>query len=84
MPLSDSAICFARNTHYTYPLMSQLYNAIQSYARLRDCAMDLHELRGHTLRVFNELNNLLSLQQVVLPKKVNLVIQNLYYQDTLG
>ena len=55
LPRSDCAICFAGDTEYAYPLMIQLYYAIDSYSRSRQRAMDLHDLRGHVLNVFNHL-----------------------------
>jgi len=55
LPRSDSVISFAGNTIYTYPLMLQLFNAIQAHSRAFQRAMDLHDLKGHVLHVFNEL-----------------------------
>ncbi|PEB72619.1 hypothetical protein COM89_26945 [Bacillus thuringiensis] len=55
LPRSDTAICFAGSSLYTYPLMSQLTFAIDSYSRSKERAMDIHDLRGHTLNIFNEL-----------------------------
>ena len=55
LPRSDTAICFAGSSFYTYPLMSQLAFAIDSYNRSKDRAMDIHDLRGHTLNIFNKL-----------------------------
>lgn len=62
LPRSDSAICFAGVTLYTYPLMIQLYNAINSYVRSRERAMDLYDLRGHTLNVFNAMQKAITFQ----------------------
>ena len=56
LPRSDCAICFAGETIYAYPLMIQLYFAIDSYTRSRQRAMDLHDLRGHVLNVLNDLH----------------------------
>lgn len=56
LPRSDTAISFAGSSFYTYPLMSQLAFAIDSYSRSKERAMDIHELRGHTLKIFNELH----------------------------
>jgi hypothetical protein len=55
LPRSDSFICFAGETDYAYPLMLQLALAIEAYPLSRDRAMDIHNMRGHTLKVFNSM-----------------------------
>lgn len=60
MSRSDVAICFAGDTDYAYPLMLQMSSAIAHYSRSRNRAMDLFDLKGHILRVFNSLRSLLS------------------------
>jgi hypothetical protein len=55
LPRSDSAICFAGDTQHAYPLMLQMVSAINFYPRSRDRAMDLFDMKGHTLRVFNQM-----------------------------
>jgi hypothetical protein len=55
LPRSDSAICFAGSTDFAYPLMQQLYLSISSYKRSSDRALDIHDLIGHILKVFNSL-----------------------------
>lgn len=55
LPRSDCAIGFAGPTDFAYPLMQQLYLSISSYQRSNDRALDLHDLRGHVLKVFNSL-----------------------------
>jgi len=55
LPRTDCAIAFAGETFYTYPLMLQLCNAISSYTRSQNGAMDIHDLRGHALKVFNSM-----------------------------
>jgi hypothetical protein len=55
LPRSDSVICFAGETVYAYPLMTQLSIAINSYSRSRERAMDLHDMRGYAIKVFNAL-----------------------------
>ena len=57
LPRSDSAICFAGETEYAYPLMLQLYLAIDAHSPLRDRSMDIHEMKGHALRVFNSMRD---------------------------
>jgi hypothetical protein len=56
-PRSDSAISFAGNTLYTYPFLMQVSNAIQSYNRSKERAMDLHDLRGHILKIINDIQS---------------------------
>ncbi|MEY8755746.1 hypothetical protein AB9M93_14900 [Peribacillus frigoritolerans] len=56
-PRSDSSISFAGNTLYTYPFLVQVSNAIQSYNRSQDRAMDLHDLRGHIISIINDISN---------------------------
>jgi hypothetical protein len=55
LPRSDSAICFAGDTMHAYPLMLQMRNAIALYSKSRNRQMDIHDLKGHTLRVFNHM-----------------------------
>jgi len=58
LPRSDSAICFAGDTNYAYPLMLQLYLAIDAHSPLRDRSMDIHEMRSHALKVFNSMRDM--------------------------
>ncbi|MFI5091108.1 MAG: hypothetical protein ACHP7P_13715 [Terriglobales bacterium] len=60
MPRSDVAICFAGDTFYAYPLMLQLSSAIAHYGKSRSRALDVFDLKGHTLRVFNKMRSLIS------------------------
>jgi hypothetical protein len=55
LPRSDCAICFAGDTHYAYPLMLQMSAAIDLYSKSRDRAMDIHDLKSHTLKAFNNM-----------------------------
>ncbi|MBM4040825.1 MAG: hypothetical protein FJ290_20160 [Planctomycetes bacterium] len=57
LPRSDSFICFAGDTAYAYPLMLQLSMAIQAYGPSLDRAMDIHDMRGHALKVFNKMRD---------------------------
>jgi hypothetical protein len=57
LPRTDSVICFAGDTDYAYPLMLQMGFAIDTYQRSRDRAMDIHDLRGHTLKIFNHMRD---------------------------
>lgn len=55
LPRSDAAICFAGHTYDAYPLMIQMANAIASFPASRSRAMDLCDMKGHTIRVFNHM-----------------------------
>lgn len=57
LPRSDSVICFTGETEYAYPLMLQLYLAIDAHSPLRDRAMDIHEMKNHALKVFNSMRD---------------------------
>lgn len=56
-PLSrgDSALAFAGDTHYAYPMVHQVVNAVEMFSKARSRAMDLGALRGHIVRVFNDM-----------------------------
>ena len=57
LPRSDSVICFAGDTMYAYPMMIQLQHAITMHHGLMSRAIDLTDLRGHVLRIFNGMQN---------------------------
>lgn len=57
LPRSDSVICFAGSTQDAYPLMLQMRLAIEMHPPSRDRAMDIIDMKGHTLRVFNYMRN---------------------------
>ncbi|PJZ70819.1 hypothetical protein CH373_05995 [Leptospira perolatii] len=57
LPRSDSAICFAGDTSYAYPLIIQLTNAISQYDKSSDRSLDIHKLRGHIIKVCNSLKD---------------------------
>jgi hypothetical protein len=48
-------ICFAGDTQFAYPLMQQVSMAILSYGRAADRSMDLAEVRGYILKIFDRL-----------------------------
>lgn len=52
---SDALVAFAGQTDWSYPLMLQLNSAISIYARSRERALDLHEMKTYALRVFNDI-----------------------------
>lgn len=56
-PRADCAICFAGDTYYAYLLMIQLSHAIESYFSSRARGMDIHDLKGQVLEVFNYIIN---------------------------
>lgn len=55
LPRGDCAIGFAGDTMHTYPLMLQLISAVENYHKARSRALDLHDLKGHALRVFGHM-----------------------------
>jgi hypothetical protein len=60
LPRSDAAICFAGETLFAYPLMLQLNSIVATHSRIRSRAMDLHDFKGHAIRVFDRLRSLIS------------------------
>jgi hypothetical protein len=57
LPRSDSVICFAGETEFAYPLMLQLYLAIDAHSPSKDRSMDIHEMMKHALKVFNSMRD---------------------------
>ena len=55
LPRSDSAIYFAGSTDFAYPMMLQMANAISMFPASRNRGLDIHHMKGHTLRLFNSL-----------------------------
>jgi len=53
LPRSDCVLSFSGHTYDTYPLMLQAYNAIAMHAPATNRSMDLADLKGHLIRVFN-------------------------------
>jgi len=53
LPRSDAVISFAGSTNFAYPLMLQAYNAVNMYPRSKSRALDITELKGHFIRIFN-------------------------------
>jgi hypothetical protein len=60
LPRSDCVISFAGNTNDAYPLMLQAYNAILMFAEARNRRLDVTELKGHLIRVFNHSRKFIS------------------------
>lgn len=53
LPRSDAVISFAGNTWDAYPLMLQAYNAIKMFPPAEKRILDVPELKGHLIRVFD-------------------------------
>lgn len=57
LPRGDSAICFAGETDNAYPLLTQAVNTVQVHPPALDRSLDLYDLLGHLVRVFNHMRN---------------------------
>jgi hypothetical protein len=57
LPRSDCLISFAGDTHYTYPLLLQMINSMAFFSGSRTRRMDLARVKGHTLRIFNQMHD---------------------------
>lgn len=53
LPRSDAVLSFGGDTDDAYPLMLQAWNAIEMFGPAKSRAMDLADLKGHLIRVFN-------------------------------
>lgn len=60
LPRTDAVLSFAGDTHDAYPLMLQAFNTIKMYPPAEDRALDLAELKGHLIRVFNRSREFIS------------------------
>ena len=60
MPRSDIAVAFSGDTQYAYPLILQMSNAIQYYSRSKSRVMDLYDLKGFVVEMFNHLRDQIS------------------------
>lgn len=60
LPRTDAVLSFAGDTFDAYPLMIQAYNTILMHPPARDRGMDLAELKGHLIRVFNHSRSFIS------------------------
>src|SRR5208283_5724110 len=56
LPRQDSAICFAGDTMYAYPIMLQVSNAIAMHPKTLSRATDITDLSGHLVRVLNQMH----------------------------
>ena len=57
-PRSDAAISFAGDTHYAYPVMLQALAAVAQHPRSLSRGLDVRDLRGHLLKVLNDMVSL--------------------------
>jgi len=48
---------FAGDTQYAYPMLHQVVNAVDMFPKARSRAMDIGALRGHMIRVFNDMEH---------------------------
>jgi hypothetical protein len=55
LPRGDAAICFTGGTFYAYPLLLQIRSAVEFHGRSLSRARDLADLKGHLLRVMNDM-----------------------------
>ena len=55
LPREDCAIAFAGDTWWAYPLMLQMANAIELYPGSMDRRIDIADVKGHALRVFEQM-----------------------------
>jgi hypothetical protein len=60
LPRSDAVISFAGDTADAYPLMLQAYNAIKMFPPAETRSLDLAELKGHLIRVFDHARAFIS------------------------
>ena len=57
LPGKTSALAFAGDTEFAYPMMFQLNHAMSGYRRIENRAMDVKDINGHLL---NHANHLIS------------------------
>lgn len=60
LPRKDSAIAFAGDTNYAYPIMIQVVNSINSWSAALDRRKTLEELKGQIVRMINLMLNQIS------------------------
>jgi len=59
LPRTDCLISFAGETDYAYPLMLQMARAIEFYPASFDRRVDITAVKGHTIRLFNQMRGLI-------------------------
>ncbi|MGQ5396356.1 hypothetical protein ACT8ZS_36645 [Paenibacillus sp. M.A.Huq-84] len=60
LPRMDCVLCFAGDTAYAYPFILQSIASVENHIRAVTRAMALEEVRGHLLRI---LNNMVSMHE---------------------
>ena len=55
LPRSDSAICFAGDLDWSYPLMLQISNAIAAHRPSRTRHLDIAQLKDHLVKIATDL-----------------------------
>ena len=55
LPRSDSAICFAGDVDWSYPLMVQISNAIAAHRPSRTRHLDITRLKDHLIKIATDL-----------------------------
>lgn len=55
LPGNNSALAFAGDTEYAYPMMFQLKHAMSGYRKIETRALDVTEINGHLLNHANHL-----------------------------
>lgn len=55
----DSALCFAGDTDYAYPMMEQINNSINAYPKFHSRAADITDVRGHMTRIISNMREFL-------------------------
>ncbi len=58
LPRDDAVVCFAGDTMYAYPIILQIQSAVAQHPKLLSRAMDITDLKGHLLRILNEMVSL--------------------------
>lgn len=53
----DCAICFAGSTDYSYPIMEQIRNSIETYEKSKSRALDLYDLQGYLRRIVHQMQD---------------------------
>lgn len=60
LPRSDCVLSFAGSTNDAYPLMLQAWNSINMFDPARSRSLDIHDLKGRLVRVFNHSRKFIS------------------------
>jgi hypothetical protein len=55
LPREDAVVCFAGDTMYAYPIILQMQSAVAQHPKLLSRATDITDLKGHLLRILNDM-----------------------------